>query len=509
MLFDSTELKKELLCRNNQIDLLNGILSPISSNCPRAILVHGAPSSGKSYVLKKYFESSGAKYSFISCDQCITIRILLQRTIRAIKNDSGVQSHQLKEETKCFQFNGAENSSENMEEQNKMHSDSEVMDIDSQSRKEDKNDPTQKEALNDTKKSLSFDVVAENFSAFYSTLSTFFKQSGYNQTHFVVLDRIDQLPDNPADLMSCFARLTELCDITNIVIIFVINTLEPRPFITTAIPHIHFPRYNGEEVKSILSRHVLCSFPKANEDINHTQQQEQRLWTRYVSVLFDSLSAFTNSDIRILKEIAFKIWPAFIDPILQGTIKIDEFVKLYKDREYLFSSEIAITDSLVTIGDLRTKKVIGLNTSTTYDLPIQSKYIICASYLASYNPPRYDIRFFSRAKEARAKRRDTGRRKKLKINPRSLAAPAFDLERMLAILQAIAPSAGDLYADGFPSNIDVGVQIATLTTLRIITRTSSSDPLDSRTRWKINANWAFVQQLAKDIDLAIEEYLME
>lgn len=480
MLFDASQLKKTVLCRDNQIDLLNGILSPVADECPRAIVVHGAPSTGKSFVLKEFFRASEARYSFVSCDQCLTIRILLQRAIREIKRDSGMH---IKEEIKGMDGENGHNS----------------MDVDV-----DVEDDLDKY---ESKKLSSFDVVAENFSAFYSTLAAFFRQSLYNETHFLVLDRIDQLPDNPSDLMSCFARLTEMCDIRNLVVIFVINTLEPRSFITTAIPHVRFPRYNRDEVNSILTQHVLCHFPPTIE--HYTPAKERIFWNRYVSVLYDSLGALASSDIRLLKEIAVKIWPAFIDPLIRGSLKIDEFVKVYKDREYLFSTEVAVTDSLVDVGDLRSETAWAGGVSTNYDLPIQSKYILCASYLASYNPPRYDIRFFSRAKEARAKRRDTGRRKKLKINPRSLAAPAFDLERMLAILQAIAPSAGDLYADGFPSNIDVSVQIATLTTLKLITRTSSTDPLDSRTRWKVNANWTFIQQLAHDIDLPIEEYLIE
>jgi origin recognition complex subunit 5 len=137
-------------------------------------------------------------------------------------------------------------------------------------------------------------------------------------------------------------------------------------------------------------------------------------------------------------------------------------------------------------------------------LPIQSKYLLIAAYLASYNPPRFDIRFFSKAKEARAKRRDTGRRKRLKIDPRSLAAPAFDLERFLAIYRAISNQNAD---DDSLSTVDVFVQISTLQTLRLVLRTDS-DPLDSRTKWKVNASWDQVAQIAREVDFPIEDYIV-
>ncbi|ANB11164.1 origin recognition complex subunit 5 [Sugiyamaella lignohabitans] len=209
-----------------------------------------------------------------------------------------------------------------------------------------------------------------------------------------------------------------------------------------------------------------------------------------------------------------KMWPVFVDPILKGKYKISEFVRIYKENIYLFTGDAVVADRLVDleaedlIAMVKTRREIATQ-AKAYELPIQSKYVLCAAYLASYNPPRYDVRFFSKAKDARAKRRDTGRRKSLKINPRSLAAPAFDLERMLAILHSIIPTDEEEKNVRAGSHIDIGVQIATLTTLKLIIRTSNSDPLDSRTRWKVNASWTLVKRLADDINFPIEEFLLE
>lgn len=354
---------------------------------------------------------------------------------------------------------------------------------------------------------VGFDVVAENFSAFYATVSAFFKRANYTEPHVLVLDRIDQSPDNPADLYSCFSRLAEMTDIKNIIVVFAINTLEPKPLIMTCIPHIHFPRYSTEESIKVLSSRQLQYLPNSclkdsDSDDQHVQKQ-QKFWSQFCSMVVNALASYTGTDIRLLKDVALKIWPQFIRPVVDGDLDPTNFVQLYRKNQKLFVGEMAVTDSLIDLTSTKgPDSSLSSTTSHSSELPKQSKYILCAAYLASYDNPRYDTRFFSRAKEARSKRRDTNPRKKLKVNPRSLAAPAFDLERLLAILHSIIP-------EEFLSNIDIGVQIATLTTLKLIVRTSNTDPLDSRTRWKVNASWGFVKQVADDVRLVIEDYLIE
>lgn len=379
--------------------------------------------------------------------------------------------------------------------------------------------------------------MTENLTAFYSALDQFQKDTKTNDTpHFLVLDRLDQLPDNPFDLITCLVRLNELTPVKNLCPIFIISTLEPRALVTTHIPHIRFPQYTKAETFEILTEtsgcQSICRLPDSCLDTTQasTEGQRSRFWQQYCNVLINALSSYTGSDLRLIQATAKKLWPTFIAPVIKGKFEVSEFLAIYRENQDLFNTEAAVSDKLIS-GNLaaisrpstsksksstETKlvKIDTLINNSSYELPLQSKFIICAAYLASYNPPRFDIRFFSRAKEARAKRRDTGRRKLLKINPRLLAAPAFDFERMLAILHAIAPStASEIYTDepskAFPSNIDIGVQIATLTALKLIIRTSSSDPLDSRTRWKINASWTLVKKLADDIQLDINSFLME
>ena len=46
-----------------------------------------------------------------------------------------------------------------------------------------------------------------------------------------------------------------------------------------------------------------------------------------------------------------------------------------------------------------------------FDLPYYTKFLLLASYLASYNPARYDVRYFSKVGEARTRKKGGGTRK--------------------------------------------------------------------------------------------------
>lgn len=360
---------------------------------------------------------------------------------------------------------------------------------------------------------------------FYAWLTEFFEDTGYRDTHVLVLDRVDQLPGNPYDLYSCFARLPEIAPrLGNIVTILVVNSLEPRALVATSVPHIKFTRYSASQVLDIAENRPLVALdvlPVADEA---SADKDRRLfWSRYCHIVHTALAGYVGTDLALLKSTLVRVWPHFIRPVLEGRRKLTDFRALYLDSEALFTSEFAVKDRLIdgtvdeeSLGPAQPRTVLsslpgGIKSGSTetgpssrHELPVQSKYLLIAAYLASYNPPRFDIRFFSKAKESRAKRRDTGRRKKLKIDPRSLAAPPFELERWLAIYRAISSQNAD---DESLSTVDVFVQISTLQTLRLVLRTDA-DPLNTWTKWKVAATWDQVVQLARDLDFPIEDYIV-
>jgi origin recognition complex subunit 5 len=145
-----------------------------------------------------------------------------------------------------------------------------------------------------------------------------------------------------------------------------------------------------------------------------------------------------------------------------------------------------------------------------HELPYYSKFVLCAAYLASYNPPRQDQIFFMKAAEKKRRKKGggtaAGRRgkptKHRKI-PRSMLAPSpIPLDRLLAILHAILPHSP-------PQNADLLTQLATLSSLRLLLRagTAGTDVLDPSCKWRVNCGWDFVVGLGRSIGLEMRDYL--
>ena len=66
------------------------------------------------------------------------------------------------------------------------------------------------------------------------------------------------------------------------------------------------------------------------------------------------------------------------------------------------------------------------------ELPYYTKYLLIAAFVASYNPPRLDQRFFTRGGEGRSKKVNSMNNGS-KMRQQLLGPKAFGVERMLAI----------------------------------------------------------------------------
>jgi origin recognition complex subunit 5 len=143
-----------------------------------------------------------------------------------------------------------------------------------------------------------------------------------------------------------------------------------------------------------------------------------------------------------------------------------------------------------------------------HELPYNAKYILCAAYLASFNPTKQDPIFFMKTSEKRKKKRATGasanRVSKVRRIPRSMLAPSpFPLDRLLAVLHTIVPHT-------LQQNADMLAQVKTLESLRLIVRAgavSGGDGIDAGSRWRINCGWEFVAGLARSTGFEIRDYV--
>lgn len=469
-MLDLQPLKQLVKCRDTQIDLLNAFISDDPSTLAESVIVHGFKSIGKSFTLEKYLSTLEVNYSIIRCDECITKKILLQRCYKSIKRDSGYSYES----------------------------------------------------------ELKYVTLGENFSSFLSLLEQFIEETKYDKQHVLVLDRFDQCMESPAELFPAFAKIQEQSNITNLTVVFVISTDIPKEVITMSLPQVYFPNYTEVELVDILESSQLCFFGDDDLDSNPLSYD---FWRQYIKTIVDLFYVYTGSDINLLVHICLRCWDQFIEPVLDGTFKVTEFIKVYRLKAHLFQNENLMNNS--AIKDFTSE--IEEETMDNMDLPIYSKYILIACYLASFTVQKNDLHFFSKVKAVKYKKREReGNKKKMsmtkdEIDNRLLTPQYFDLERMLAILSVIyransrtLVAEGELYDDTFEDrkeverskftlsrDIDMNSQLATLYSLGMIGKSANSDILGARVRWRCNLDWDGIEGVAKDIDFPLVDYLQD
>ncbi|KAG7094025.1 hypothetical protein E1B28_007647 [Marasmius oreades] len=163
-------------------------------------------------------------------------------------------------------------------------------------------------------------------------------------------------------------------------------------------------------------------------------------------------------------------------------------------------------------------------------LPRMSKFILLASYIASSNPAKTDLRMFGRGLDEKKRKRRVVRNKAppkgssgpVKI-PQPLVGPSpFPLDRMLAILGALienndvesrlpAPEftiPGE-YTDMEISRVGTYASVNELTSLHLLHRTSAADRLDGPPMFKCAISHNIAQSLAKQLGIQLHEILWD
>ena len=198
-------------------------------------------------------------------------------------------------------------------------------------------------------------------------------------------------------------------------------------------------------------------------------------------------------------------------PVVAGQFGTRDFSRLLVNQRRLFQEEGALLDSLLSNTEDGVAVAVKVK-DRMQELPYYAKWILIAAYLASFNPVKMDALYFMKSTEKKRKKKGGGtarsgggRASQHRKVPRHLLAPsAFTLDRLLGILHAILPH--DLR-----STIDVYTQIATLTGLRLLARSSglgSSDPLEGK--WRVGTvSREYVQALARSLKFDVVDYIAE
>ncbi|KAG0322856.1 Origin recognition complex subunit 5 [Dissophora globulifera] len=341
---------------------------------------------------------------------------------------------------------------------------------------------------------------------------------GPQETRYIVLDRAERLRDSAPTLIPVLMRLQELTG-RNICVILI-----------TTIVWEKFRSKTG----AILERDL-------------PEGEDRDLYMRFVDLVYDVFQR-NCKDLNEIRHLVALLFPLYVKPVKEGKIQKHDALKLHRhiqayfveatDKLYLreISSRewsdrtlaIAPGSSSNRAGDSNLiRSAPGAATSeralmsavevhNTFDLPYFTKFILIASFLASYNPPRLDMRYFAKVSNQGGK---LSRRAKVsavkkhgfdqlgsKLRQQLLGPKTFPIERMLAIFYSILDE--QVLDEQVEENVNVHTQVASLVSLRLLQRVTPMDKLDS-IKCKCNVSYDMIKALAKSTKFDIDKYLYD
>ncbi|KAI9175343.1 hypothetical protein H9P43_006704 [Blastocladiella emersonii ATCC 22665] len=324
---------------------------------------------------------------------------------------------------------------------------------------------------------------------------------------WMILDDAHYMLDWGAQFVMALVRAIELTE-RNLVLVLV-STRDWRSFSSTSpILPLTFPPYTKPELASILRAMNAAAIGPDPDP----------LFDVLAEALIDSVRQCCTNLLEFNAGLA-RLYPRARQLVADDEVRPNQIAKLFailKEDIWsiaagLFSGHSTAVDTYdrpgVTPAAAAAARRAAGTTGKEQDLPTVTKYLLVASYLASYNPASVDRQFFARGRDPTAvkkRRTEATKGKKTTIAPvrqQLLGPKAFPLERMLAIFYAIADGNVD-HAE------DVLSQVATLVALCYLTRVSASDALDNY-RLKCNLAYDAVFRIAQSIRFNIQECLAD
>lgn len=316
-------------------------------------------------------------------------------------------------------------------------------------------------------------------------------------TFFKVLDHFSSaLFEDAADIMRATVDLFERASGTATVI-FVLSDYGDLP--QYPVPLISFEPYSVDELVQILQNTAPDRLDL--EEMNVKNEDELKgLWDRFCRTFFSAFYEPIGQDLDLYQMIARKIFPQYLEPIKENILSAKNHVQLARAAQELLIPEswILKEESLVQSSSSTSLEKLRLN-----ELSISSRYLLVASFLASYNPGKSDRVFFSRGKGEKTKRRGgKSAANKISKQPQRLLGPkGFTLERMLSIFQAILPMS-------YQHSALLDQQIATLSSRRLILKQGSGGDLLDDGKWIANLGFETVMKIAQSVNFELNRFLV-
>lgn len=244
-------------------------------------------------------------------------------------------------------------------------------------------------------------------------------------------------------------------------------------------------RLKKQDVLRILERdfdRLWLDFRKRRDDVD--ERSMKRVYDTFTSIAYDAFA----SDVRDIDEIRLLsacVWHPFIEPVASGAVAASAIQPLVSQSSHLFRDALArlfprIFPPLEWVQKmLRQQQGLAIrekSRTSEASLALVPSFIVLASFLASFNPSRLDVRYFLRDEASllpsaigpdgeeekvrkrggALKRKPTSRKRaridgaigadaaaKQDLKRQQLLGPRpFPQERLLAIFQALITEAG-------------------------------------------------------------------
>ncbi|EEB08305.1 origin recognition complex subunit Orc5 [Schizosaccharomyces japonicus yFS275] len=337
--------------------------------------------------------------------------------------------------------------------------------------------------------------------------------STLNEHTYIVLDRLDELPELNQHIFKVLVGLSEFSGQNNVSVIIVMNKHPNRLLGTASVPVVHFPQYTKDEILDIC-QHTAPSldFVDRTGEQEFEDEIELSVWMQYCAFLWDVFGAQCLNDYVAFREILDYHWPKFVSPIVEGDVHPADYAQLHKLAKDSLVSDETITRRLHLVHSNQNQlSQIDLNLSCV------AKFLLISAFLASYNPSHLDSQLFSKRSSGRkirhrktrvhgdgsfGKSEKSASARNASLSRLALGPKPFDLERLIAIYYAISEYQDmNLFAEVF-------TQVSNLCTLKMIVPTKDRciRTLDAP-RFKVNIPKEYAEAIALSLSLDLNNYL--
>ena len=337
----------------------------------------------------------------------------------------------------------------------------------------------------DVLRQVGIESTCANFSDFVQKISQMSQKK-----LVIVLKNADRLRGLDPLLLPGLMRLHELVSNVDVSVVLVSNFPWPKWRLNTHLAgstpvHVFLKPYNRNQLGQILHENL--------QDFDEPQVLKDNFVELILSVFQPVCKSYPQ-----FKRASNLLWPVYIKPTKEAPkVEPENARSLYRCVESEVKKVMANihyqeATSMMT-EDSKSKR-LGV------ELPFLSKFLLLASYLASYNPASTDKRFFMRSRSGRIVKKSSKLRQQAHQRSSQLLGPKlFDLNRMLAIFHVIVDQK-------VSASFEIQSQVASLVTLQMLSQ--SGEDLDLP-KYKCNVGLDFIRQVAKNVGFELHRYLYD